>query len=146
MDGVARRIDLGSLLDSLVEDMRGAGDDVTIMLGPRVIVTGDPAALRRLFANLLVNAVRYGDRARIGWSELDGTIVVTIEDDGPGVDPAESERLFEPFVRGEPSRNRGTGGTGLGLAIVRAIATRHGGRVAFDQSAHGARIRVVLPC
>ena len=145
VDGPARRLDLGSLLESLIEDMRAAGDDMTIMPSPRVIVMGDPAALRRLFANLLVNAVRYGDRARVEWNELDGAVGVTVEDDGPGVDQAEAERLFEPFVRGEPSRNRGTGGTGLGLAIVRAIATRHGGRVSFEASEHGARVRVMLP-
>lgn len=143
--GTVRRVDLGSLLDSLVEDMRAAGDDVTIMPGSRAVVMGDPAALRRLFANLLVNAVRYGDRARVEWTELDEGVGVTVEDDGPGVGLTEAERLFEPFVRGEPSRNRGTGGTGLGLAIARAIATRHGGRVAFEPSEHGARVRVVLP-
>ena len=146
IDGTARRIDLGSLLDSLVENMRAAGNDVTIVPGPRAIVNGDPAALRRLFANLLVNAVRYGDRARVGWSELDGAVSVTVDDDGPGVDPLNAERMFEPFVRGDPSRNRETGGTGLGLAIVRAIASRHGGRVAFERSEHGARIQVLLPC
>jgi len=146
IDGTVRRIDLGSLLDSLVEDMRAAGDDVTIIAGPRTVVIGDPGALRRLFANLLVNAVRYGARARVGWSEMEGAVAVTVDDDGPGVDPEKAERFFEPFVRGDPSRNRETGGTGLGLAIVRAIASRHGGRVAFEPSDHGARIQVVLPC
>lgn len=146
VDGATLRFDLGSLLDSLVEDTRAAGEDVTIIPGPRVVMMGDPAALRRLFANLIGNAVRYGYRARVSWSELDGAVAVTVDDDGPGVDPGNAERFFEPFVRGDPSRNRGTGGTGLGLAIVRAIASRHGGRVAFEPSARGARIQVVLPC
>ena len=145
VDGTVRRVDLGSLLDSLGEDMRGAGNDVMISPGRRAVVVGDPAALRRLFANLIVNAVRYGDRARVDWSGLDGAVVVTVEDDGLGVDPVVAERLFEPFVRGEPSRNRGTGGAGLGLAIVRAIVTRHGGRVTFEPSERGARVPVVLP-
>jgi two-component system OmpR family sensor kinase len=146
VDGTTLRIDLGSLLDSLVEDTFAAGDDVTIIPGPRVVVVGDPAALRRLFANVIGNAVRYGDRARVAWVKLEGAVSVTVDDDGPGVDPERAERFFEPFVRGDPSRNRGTGGTGLGLAIVRAIASRHGGRVAFEPSEFGARLQIVLPC
>ncbi len=144
--GPALRFDLGSLLDSLVEDTRAAGKDVTITPDARVVVVGDPAALRRLFANLIDNAIRYGDRARVGWRKLDGAVAVTVEDDGPGIDPEQAERLFEPFVRGDPSRNRETGGTGLGLAIARAIATRHGGRVTSEPSENGAQILVVLPC
>ena len=146
MDRATLRVDLGSLLDSLVEDTRAAGDDVTIIPGPRVVVTGDPAALRRLFANVIGNAVRYGDRARVEWHALDGAVAVTVDDDGPGLDLETADSLFEPFVRGDPSRNRETGGTGLGLAIVRAIVSRHGGQVAFVPSERGARIQVLLPC
>ncbi len=146
MDRATLRVDLGSLLDSLVEDTRAAGDDVTIIPGPRVVVTGDPAALRRLFANVIGNAVRYGDRARVEWKARDGAVAVTVDDNGPGVDPETAEGLFEPFVRGDPSRNRETGGTGLGLAIVRAIVSRHGGQVAFVPSERGGRIQVLLPC
>lgn len=144
--GVARRVDLGSLLDSLADDMRAAGEDVTVLPGPRAVVMGDPAALRRMFANLLGNAVRYGDRGRVEWRLSNRVVEVVVEDDGSGVDAAEAERLFEPFVRGDPSRNRATGGTGIGLAIVRAIATRHGGTVGFEPSERGARLKVALPC
>lgn len=139
------RIDLGSLLDSLVEDLSATGVPVTIESGSRAIVGGDPGALRRLFANLIDNAVRYGDRAAIGWHVGEAQVDVTIDDAGPGIDPATVERLFEPFVRGDPSRNRATGGTGLGLAIVRSIAVRHGGAVTLEQAASGARARVTLP-
>lgn len=145
-EGEHRRVELGSLLDSLADDMRAAGDDVTVEPGPRVVMLGDPAALRRLFANLFSNAVRYGERARVAWSLGRGEVVVTVEDDGPGIDPGQAECLFEPFVRGDPSRNRATGGTGLGLAIVRAIAARHGGGVSLENGERGARARVVLPC
>ena len=144
-DGNSMRVDLGSLLDSLADDMRDAGADVAVGPGARAVVRGDPTALRRLFGNLLENAVRYGQRARIGWSTADGEVEVTIDDDGPGVDPARADALFEPFVRGEASRNRATGGTGLGLAIVRSIAERHGGAAALDNGATGARARVTLP-
>ncbi|SDE67261.1 Signal transduction histidine kinase [Sphingomonas carotinifaciens] len=141
------RIDLGALLDSLVEDMAQAGEPVTLIASPRAIVRGDSVALRRLFTNLVANAVRYGECAIVGWT-LDGeTVTVTVDDAGPGVDPAQVGRLFEPFVRGDPSRNRATGGTGLGLAIVRAITERHGGEVTLGNRPDdaGARASVTLP-
>jgi signal transduction histidine kinase len=147
--GSASRLDLGSLLDALVEDMADAGAPVTLAPGPRLVVRGDSGALRRLFANLLDNAVRYGERARVGWDAIDGSGVIWIDDDGPGIDPAQAEQLFQPFVRGDPSRNRSTGGTGLGLAIVRSIATRHGGAVTLERvwesGSTGTRARIVLP-
>jgi len=143
--GPATRLDLGSLLATLVADMADAGAPVALQPGPRVVVRGDAGALRRLFANLLDNAVRYGERATVGWEAVDGSAVTRIEDAGSGVDPAQAEQLFQPFVRGEPSRNRSTGGTGLGLAIVRSIATRHGGAVTLEKGEVGARARVVLP-
>jgi two-component system, OmpR family, sensor kinase len=139
------RVEVGSLLDSLAENMRDAGADVVAKPGPRAIVRGDPGALRRLFQNLLDNAVRYGGAARVAWTVAGETLEVAIEDAGPGIDPAQAEALFEPFVRGDPSRNRATGGTGLGLAIVRSIAERHGGTATLGNGVRGAVARVVLP-
>ena len=146
----AVRVDLGSLLDSLAEDMAVAGAAVALVPGPRAVVRGDPGALRRLFVNLVENAVRYGMSAAIGWRIVGGSVEVTVDDRGPGIDPTQAERLFEAFVRGDPSRNRSTGGTGLGLAIVRSIATRHGGEAGLENRAgpgkdRGARAWVTLP-
>ena len=142
----AARVDLGSLLDSLVEDMSVAGSAVTLTAGKRAIVRGDVGALRRLFANLIENAVRYGGSASVGWQVAGAEVTVWVDDAGPGLGGADAERLFEPFVRGERSRNRATGGTGLGLAIVRTIATRHAGTATLaDRPAGGARAAVTLP-
>ncbi len=140
-------VELSSLLDSVAEDMAVGGAAVTVAAGPRAVVSGDPSGLRRLFANLIGNALRYGDSAELAWWIADGRVVVSVADRGPGVDPAQAERLFEPFVRGDPSRNRSTGGTGLGLAIVRSIATRHGGTAALANrvDAAGAVATVTLP-
>ncbi|EZP53854.1 sensor histidine kinase [Sphingomonas sp. RIT328] len=139
------RLDLGSLLDSLADDMQVAGMPVTLDPGPRAVIRGDSAALRRLFGNLIDNAIRYGGSAAIGWRVDPGMVEVTIDDRGAGIDAATVERLFEPFVRGDPSRNRATGGTGLGLAIVRAIAARHGGGATLENGPTGGRARVTLP-
>jgi two-component system OmpR family sensor kinase len=140
------RLDLGSLIESLADDLSVAGTPVQVTAGERAVVRGDPSALRRLFANLIENAVRYGERARIGWVAEPGWVETVIEDDGPGFEAGRTERLFSPFVRGESSRNRATGGTGLGLAIVRSIAEAHGGEVTLENRAEGGgRARVRLP-
>ncbi|WP_159043458.1 ATP-binding protein [Sphingomonas sp. STIS6.2] len=139
------RLDLGSLLDSLAEDMLAAGQPVSLNLGVRVIVNGDPVALRRLFSNLIDNAIAYGTEARIDWHVEHEYVVVCVRDRGPGIDPAEAEKMFEPFVRGDPSRSRSTGGTGLGLAIVRSVAVRHSGHVSLGSTSDGAVATTVLP-
>ncbi|RYY25604.1 MAG: HAMP domain-containing protein [Sphingomonadales bacterium] len=140
------RLDLGSLIESLADDLAAAGTPVRTEAGPRVVIRGDSAALRRLFANLIENAVRYGERAVLGWREDGAWAEVTVDDTGPGFDPARAESLFAPFVRGETSRNRATGGTGLGLAIVRSIAEAHGGEVRLETRAEGGgRVRLRLP-
>lgn len=147
-DGASHaRLDLGSLIESLVDDLAAAGKPVSVEAGPRAVVRGNSAALRRLFANLIENAVRYGERARLHWSLGEGTVDVLVEDDGPGFDLARAEALFAPFVRGETSRSRETGGTGLGLAIVRSVAEAHGGTVTLENrlGGIGGRVRVRLP-
>lgn len=139
------KLDLGSLVESLVDDLASAGTPVEVEPGTRAVVRGDPAKLRRLFANLIENAVRYGERARLGWSVAGGKVDVVVEDDGPGFDLTRADALFAPFVRGETSRNRETGGTGLGLAIVRSITEAHGGEVTLENRQGGGRVRVRLP-
>ena len=109
-------------------------------------VLGDPVALRRLFSNLIDNALRYGTRAEVGLAHHDEMIEVRIDDDGPGIPESERQAVFEPFFRLEQSRSRETGGSGLGLAIARQIVEAHGGAIAISQSPQGgARIAVSLP-
>jgi signal transduction histidine kinase len=111
-----------------------------------VILDGDPMALRRLFTNLLDNAVKFGGRARARVFRDATNAVVEIEDDGPGIPPADREKVFEPFYRREPSRSRQTGGIGLGLAVVRSIARGHGGDVLLvNRVGGGLTARVQLP-
>ena len=96
-----------------------------------------PLALRRMLSNLTDNAVRYGNRAHLAVRRDEGTVRITVEDDGPGVPPGTQERLMEPFVRMEPSRGRDTGGAGLGLAIVRALARSQGGSLVIENRPEG---------
>jgi signal transduction histidine kinase len=144
--GPRQRIDLASLLESLVEDMRVTGAQVELADAPALIVEGDGAALRRLFANLIDNAIQYGGVARLSVVREGDDAVTRIEDDGPGLPDHELERVFEPFYRSEPSRNRETGGIGLGLAVVRTLVRAHGGDVTLaSRASHGLVATVRLP-
>ena len=118
------------------------GDDVS-----DAVVAGDAGALRRVIANLIGNAVKFG-RTQIAVSVgRTGMLCrVVVEDDGVGIPEAERTAVFSPFHRVERSRNRGTGGSGLGLAIARQIAEAHGGIIVAEASKlGGARLVVTLP-
>jgi signal transduction histidine kinase len=139
-------LELSSLVESLCDEMSETGADAEVERGDKVVLEGDPMALRRLIANLLENAVKFGGRARARVYRDAGHAVVEIDDDGPGIPAQEAEKVFEPFYRREPSRSRQTGGIGLGLAVVRSIARGHGGDVSLSNRAGGGlTARVELP-
>ena len=142
--------DLVALLRTVLDDAADARPEAAERLRfsgpPHLTVTGRILALKRSFANLVGNAVKYGGAARVALAAQPGLATVTIEDDGPGLPPDELERIFEPFYRVEDSRNRETGGTGLGLPIARNILRAHGGDVVLgNHPGGGARAVVTLP-
>ncbi|MDP2808564.1 MAG: ATP-binding protein, partial [Rhodocyclaceae bacterium] len=130
-------VDLVAMAESLADDFNEAGGIVTLREPESLRVVARPRALRRAFANLIDNALKYGGRADVSLSAANGELLVAIADDGPGLPEGELERVFEPFYRIETSRNRDTGGVGLGLAIVRQIARSHGGTVSLENRAEG---------
>ncbi|MDP1738717.1 MAG: ATP-binding protein [Caulobacter sp.] len=144
--GPREKLELSSLIESVLDEAAETGADATALPSERLVVEGDPVALRRLAANLVENALKYGHRARGRVFAEDGSAVIEIEDDGPGIAAEELERVFEPFYRGEPSRSRETGGAGLGLAVVRSVARAHGGDVILKtRPGGGLTARVTLP-
>ncbi|HEX5379180.1 MAG TPA: HAMP domain-containing sensor histidine kinase [Phenylobacterium sp.] len=136
-------LELSSLLESLCDEMAETGADTEVERADKVILEGDPLALRRLFANLLENAIKFGCRARVRVFRDAVSAVVEIDDAGPGIPENEIERVFEPFYRREPSRSRQTGGIGLGLAVVRSVARGHGGDVTLVNRAGGGLTAIV---
>ena len=98
-----------------------------------------PRYMTRALLNLLQNAIRHaGRQVQVGLaSPAPRQYVLTVDDDGPGVPPADRERVFDPFIRLDESRARGTGGTGLGLAIVRRVARWHNGEAQVSESPLG---------
>lgn len=99
---------------------------------------GNPIAIKRAVSNLVVNALRYGN----GWVKVSTGLTadkkmawVCVEDNGPGIDASQVNKLFEPFTRGDTAR--GSEGTGLGLAIVKRIVSQHAGSVAVNNRSEG---------
>jgi signal transduction histidine kinase len=107
-------------------------------------VDGDEVALRRLLGNLTGNARRHArGRVEVGASREGDDIVVTVDDDGPGIPPEERERVFQRWVRLDAGRSRDEGGAGLGLSIARSIARLHGGDVTLEAGPLGG-LRAIL--
>jgi K+-sensing histidine kinase KdpD len=86
-----------------------------------VAISCRPIALRRAISNLVDNAIKYGTDATVHLAHEPERVVITIDDDGPGIPPSQREKVFEPFYRQERSRNPETGGVGLGLSVARSI-------------------------
>lgn len=140
-----RIVDLNALIESLCFDLADLGWDVSYNCVERLPWRCRPNALRRALRNVIENAVRYGDRARVHLvPDADGVAVI-VDDDGTGIAAADHERVFDPFVRLEGSRNRNTGGVGLGLSIARSILRSHGGDIKLAEGDTGLRVCMRLP-
>lgn len=108
---------------------------------------GNPIAIKRSLSNLVVNALRYGN----GWVKVSSGMTadkklvwLSVEDNGPGIDPSQVNKVFEPFTRGDTAR--GSEGTGLGLAIVKRIVSQHHGAVSVsNRSQGGLRAQISFP-
>lgn len=140
-----RVVDANEEVLAFVTMRRELGDRVdwnTSCLAP-LPIRCSPLVLRRMLANLIDNALRYGAAAHIGTARRTEAVEIVVEDEGPGVPPEAIARLVKPFERLEPSRNRRTGGAGLGLAIVTALAEGQGGTLVLENAARGG-LRAVL--
>jgi signal transduction histidine kinase len=147
-----RPVSVGALLEAAIAEAGVTGRDVwyAARVEPAdLVVHADPDRLRQLVANLLDNASRHspsGATVSISASRTGDRWVLEVQDEGPGVEAGDRERVFEPF--GTLSAADGGGGTGLGLAIARWVTDLHGGSIRFvdPEAGHvGARVRVSLP-
>ncbi len=141
-----QNMDVAILVEDIVEDYAETGAPVSLAASVRAPIACRPVLFGRLMRNLIDNAVAYGGVARVSVARLDGQVEIRVEDDGPGMSPEVLATATRPFVRGEDSRNRGTGGSGLGLALADAIAKAHGGALILSNRApHGLTAAVRLP-
>lgn len=136
-----------TLDDSLGGVSAGEGEESELANG--VTVLGDCLLLRRLFLNVVDNALKFTPEG--GWVRIEGRstaeeILITISDSGPGIAPEHVPHVFERFYRVDDSRATATGGTGLGLAICRNIAESHGGTISVSSTpGSGTQVCISLP-
>jgi signal transduction histidine kinase len=149
-------LSLAALVDEVLRDHRLALDQAGMTVERDLAselpqVRGDAAALRRALDNLVANAVKFAASGR--WLAVraasrpdERTVVVRVEDRGPGIPRDERERVFEPFFRGPAAERNATPGSGLGLSLVRHVVRAHGGRVRVEgREGGGAAVVLELP-
>jgi two-component system osmolarity sensor histidine kinase EnvZ len=138
--------DISLLLEDLAAAMRREGTPLSVAPPPEYVMPVRPNALRRCIDNLIGNARRHGSHVWLSGVAVTDGIDILIDDDGPGIQPADRDLAFRAFFRLDPSRNPSTGGVGLGLTIARDVARSHGGEITLETSPQGGlRARVHLP-
>lgn len=141
-----RNVDLSALVESLCTDLDEIGEPVSWANHSPAPISCRPNEIKRAVRNLVENAVAYGHKADVRIAHSGDGYDVVVEDSGPGIPDTDRQRVFEPFVRLESSRNEATGGTGLGLTLVKAIVEGHGGAVVLEnRPGGGLRARMHLP-
>nr|WP_218061514.1 ATP-binding protein [Ameyamaea chiangmaiensis] len=140
-----KAVNLAAMLITLVDEATDRGAVADYSGAEHILVWVRPLAMKRVFGNLIDNALAYGGSAHVRTS-MDGTeVVVTVSDDGPGIPEGDLDRVLTPFFRLEGSRSRETGGMGLGLAIVQREVARAGGALTLSNRAGGGlEARVTL--
>lgn len=143
-----RRTDIGPLVRRAVSQT-DAGDRTIDLEGPPLLAEVDGAKVERVIQLLLDNVVRHTSATAgvvVRWGSRGTNLVLTVDDDGPGLAPDLSDRVFEPFVQGGPARDSPRPGLGIGLTLVDQYVRLHHGRVvATNGSSGGAHIEVTLP-
>jgi len=141
-------IDIDSAIQLIVDEFEDSGVKIQFASSEHRVIYGSLFDLRRLFVNLIENALHYTANIEIVIQQaVDQKIYIDVIDDGPGISHENKLKVFEPFIRAEPGRTIGNKtGLGLGLSIVRDIAQQHGGEIQLlDRHPHGLIARVILP-
>jgi len=134
-------VDAGTLLRQVCDDANALSGDkqhrIELTIDGPTQIRGDLSQLRSAVSNLVFNAVKYTPaqgQIRVRWSAGEQGPLLTVEDNGIGIDPSHLSRLTERFYRADPSRHKDTGGTGLGLAIVKHVLLNHDGQLLINSS------------
>ncbi|MCU1395560.1 MAG: tcrY [Ilumatobacteraceae bacterium] len=145
------RVDLNEVIVDAITAARAVAPDwpITLRVSGVVSVQGDANRLRQVLDNVFANVRTHTPRGTTAAVQLgirDEMVSLVIQDNGPGMSPAQAERIFERFYRSDASRSRASGGSGLGMAIVHAIIEAHGGRIRVEAPPNGGlRVLIELP-
>jgi signal transduction histidine kinase len=147
------QVEIGGLIQEAVDAMRPHADAGAIVLRHDVpaaatAARGNPERIQRVLFNLIVNAIRHtpaDGSVTVRAEPVGDAVEIEVADTGEGIDPADGDDVFEPFVQGAAHASRASGHAGLGLAIARAIVEAHGGRIWLADATRGTRVRFSLP-
>ncbi len=121
-------------------------NDIDVSVISTASVSIKPISLKRALSNILSNALKYGDKARITIRAQRDAVELNVDDDGPGIPPDQYEQVFQPFHRLDEARNQNIEGVGLGLSIAQDIIQQHGGTVTLSESDWGGlAVKVRIP-
>ena len=138
------KIDLVTLFHSIKNQLNN--EKLLITAKREVELEGRPSALKRSFENIIQNGLTYGNKVFVDIQKGNNRVLITIEDDGPGIPEDQYKNVFKPFFRLDKSRNFNQAGVGLGLAIVEDIINSHGGSIQLGKSRHnGLKVKISLP-
>lgn len=137
------QFDIAAFMEKLSEEAKLRKRTLTTYLTGNPDVYVRPNAFSRLLSNVVGNAFRYAKTVSIKATHARGSLLVIVDDDGPGIPAEKREEVFKPFYRLDDARNQDSGGTGLGLSIARDIARSHGGDITLDDSPLGG-LRAVI--
>ncbi|MFN3234874.1 MAG: ATP-binding protein [Gammaproteobacteria bacterium] len=134
----SKNLELSSFIGSICDEMQDMGHQVTFTGETnRVPFEGRPLALKRALTNLINNAVKYAKNVEVILRYRNERITIIIQDDGPGIEDCDLEKVLQPFYRGDYSRSKDTGGVGLGLAVTKDIINHHGGDIFLKNREEG---------
>jgi len=140
-------VDLDLTLQTVCDLVSDLGGNVDYQGPGRCRYRCKPQAIMRALTNVVANAAKYGDVARVVLRrDTVNGFEIDVADDGPGIPDAEKRKVFEPFYRAASARDRDSEGMGLGLSIARSIVLAHGGSIELrDAAPHGLLVRIALP-
>ena len=141
---ITETFDLSELLKTTI--MKYEKKEITTDISKEVFLDGRKNLMQRCFSNLIDNAIKYSANVYISLRKLNNNILITIDDDGPGIPENERENVFKPFYKIDKSRGDSKSSVGLGLSIASDIIKSHGGNIKLETSpTNGLRIKVILP-
>ena len=141
---ITETFDLSELLKTTI--MKYEKKEITTDISKEVFLDGRKNLMQRCFGNLIDNAIKYSANVYISLRKLNNNILITIDDDGPGIPENERENVFKPFYKIDKSRGDSKSSVGLGLSIASDTVKSHGGNIKLETSpTNGLRIKVILP-
>ena len=139
-----KTFNLSELLETTI--MKYEKKEITTDISKEVFLDGRKNLMQRCFSNLIDNAIKYSANVYISLRKLNNNILITIDDDGPGIPENERENVFKPFYKIDKSRGDSKSSVGLGLSIASDTVKSHGGNIKLETSpTNGLRIKVILP-